>query len=255
MNKVELKELMETLHDRYNREDFIEHDPICVPHLYTAKEDIEISGFLSATIAWGNRKAIVKSCHKMMCHLDNSPYDFVMNASDDELTRVENYVHRTFNGGDLKYFVLALRDIYSRYGSLGGFFEQHWARSNDMRVVLSDLRREFFVLPHPKRAEKHLSSIDKGASCKRLNMFLRWMVRKDDRGVDFGLWNIPTSALYLPLDLHSGNEGRALGLLERKQNDWKAVEEITARLRELDAEDPVRYDFALFGAGINKKMF
>ena len=163
-------------------------------------------------------------------------------------------MHRTFNGGDFIAFVRALRRIYSQSGSLGDFFEQQYAQSGDMRVVLSRFRREFFTVEHPARCEKHLSSIDKKAACKRLNMYLRWMVRRDSRGVDFGLWQaIPLRALYLPLDVHSGNVGRMLGLLERKQSDWKAVEEITASLREFDAHDPVRFDFSLFGAGIYKR--
>lgn len=251
MEKDELGALLERLHDKYNSIDFIEHDPISIPHRYTRKEDIEISGLLAATIAWGNRKAIVKSAHRMMEHLDNEPYDFVVNASDKELETLRTYVHRTFNGGDLTTFILALRNMCSVYGSLGGFFEGSWNRNQDIKVVLSEFRRDFFAIEHLPRAEKHISSIDKGASCKRLNMYLRWMVRNDKTGVDFGLWNIPSSALYLPLDVHSGNMGRALGLLTRTQNDWKAVDEITTSLRTFDPNDPVRYDFSLFGAGID----
>lgn len=215
------------------------------------QKDVEIAGFLAATIAWGNRKAIVKSAGRMMDYLDGEPYDFVMNASGDELDAVASYVHRTFNGGDFRSFLLSLRHIYTGYGSMGAFFEGEYARCGDMRRVISRFREEFFVPPHAPRCEKHLSSIDRGAACKRTNMFLRWMVRCDGRGVDFGLWSsIPPSALYLPLDVHSGNVARALGLLSRRQSDWRAVEEVTARLREFDAEDPVRFDFALFGAGI-----
>ncbi|GHV00914.1 TIGR02757 family protein [Bacteroidia bacterium] len=253
MTHEELRETLETLCERYNNADFIADDPIGIPHRYSRQEDIEISGFLSATIAWGNRKAIVRSCGRMMEHLDHAPFDFVVGASERELAHLASYVHRTFNGGDLMAFVLSLRQIAARYGSLGGWFQTAWRQSGDMRRVLSMFRREFFDLEHPARAEKHLSSIDKGAACKRLNMFLRWMVRRDDRGVDFGLWrDIPMSALYLPLDVHSGNTGRELGLLTRRQNDWKAVEEITEALRSFDPTDPVRYDFALFGVGINK---
>ena len=248
----ELKELLERLYERYNRPEFIDSDPIVVPHRFSAREDIEISGFLAATIAWGNRKTIVANGLRMMEFLDNAPYDFTMNASDIELAGLRHYVHRTFNGHDLAAFIRALRELYRSGGGLGGFFEQAWLRSGDIRRVLSEFRRRFFAVEHAPRCEKHFSSIDRGASCKRLNMYLRWMVRDDDRGVDFGLWRaIPASALYLPLDLHTGNMGRALGLLSRRQNDWKAVEEITASLREFDPEDPVRYDFALFGAGMD----
>jgi len=254
MKQIELKETLEELYDRYNMPEFVADDPISVPHRYTRQEDIEISGFLAATIAWGNRKAIVRSCGRMMEYIDHAPYDFVTGASERDLARLATYVHRTFNGNDLMVFILALRQMSQRHGSLGGYFQKTWERTDDMRAVLSDFRREFFDLEHPKRAEKHLSSIDKGAACKRLNMYLRWMVRRDGRGVDFGLWSrIPASALYLPLDVHSGNTGRALGLLTRRQNDWKAVEEVTAALRTFDPTDPVRYDFALFGVGINAK--
>ncbi len=247
----ELRDTLEDLHDRYNRPEFIESDPISIPHLFSARGDREISGFLAATIAWGNRRAIVSSARRMMMVMDGCPEDFVLHASDEELSGVERFVHRTFNGGDLRAFLLSLRRICKDYGSVGNLVEGLYMRLGDMRQVLSEFRREFFAIEHPQRCEKHFSSIDKGASCKRLNMYLRWMVRRDDRGVDFGLWDkIPPSALYLPLDLHSGNVGRALGLLSRRQNDWRAVEEITARLREMDPLDPVKYDFSLFGAGI-----
>ena len=249
MEREELRDLLEHLHDKYNRAEFIEPDPISVPHAFAAKEDREIAGFFAATIAWGNRKAIVKSARRMMQYMDDAPADFVRHASTEELARLRTYVHRTFNGQDFTDFVLAIRRIAER---LGDFFESRYEAEGDMARVLSEFRREFFACEHDAHCEKHLSSIDKGAACKRLNMYLRWFVRRDDRGVDFGLWrNIPMSALYLPLDVHSGNMGRALGLLRRKQSDWKATAEITASLREFDPEDPVRYDFSLFGAGID----
>jgi uncharacterized protein (TIGR02757 family) len=245
------RELLERLHDTYNTPDFIADDPISVPHRFSAREDIEISGFLAATIAWGNRKAIVKSARRMVEFMDGVPYDFVMNASTVELNGVLGYVHRTFNGGDFRSFILALRRIYQTHSTMGDFFEAEYLRSGDIRTAISAFRTEFFAIDHAPRCEKHLSSIDRGAACKRTNMFLRWMVRHDERGVDFGLWEgIPMSALYLPLDVHSGNTARSLGLLARRQNDWKAVEEVTANLRAIDPTDPVRFDFALFGAGI-----
>ncbi len=249
--KTELNELLEELYDRFNREEFIEHDPISIPHRFTSREDREVAGFLAATIAWGNRKAIVKSAQKMMDYLDNAPYDFVLNATDSDLQRLETYVHRTFNGGDFIDFIRSISTICSKHGGIGQYFENDYLRTNSIPQTFSNFRREFFESDHSSRCEKHLSSIDKGAACKRLNMYLRWMVRRDDRGVDFGLWDkIPTSALYLPLDIHTGNVGRSLGLLSRKQNDWKSVDQITAALREFDPNDPVKYDFALFGAGI-----
>lgn len=245
-------ELLERLHDKYNTFDFIENDPISVPHSFSRPEDIEISGFLAAAIAWGNRKAIVKSARRMMEFMDDAPYDFVMNASQAETQRLGTFVHRTFNGGDFITFAAALRNIYASRGGLRTFFEQGYAVSGDIRTVLSDFRNVFFEVHHVERTRKHLSSIDRGSTCKRLNMYLRWMVRRDGRGVDFGLWQgIPSSALYLPLDVHSGNMSRALGILTRRQNDWRAVDEVTSALRKFDASDPVKYDFSLFGAGID----
>ena len=252
MTYEQTKELLEELHDRFNCEAFIEADPISVPHSFSRKEDREIAGLLASTIAWGNRKAIVKSAHRMMRYMDNAPYDFVVNASEQELEQLSTYVHRTFNGGDFQDFVRGMRHIITKWGSIGDFFEQRYVATEDLRTVLSEFRREFHSTEHNPHSEKHLSSIDRGAACKRLCMYLRWMVREDDRGVDFGLWRkIPMSALYMPLDIHTGRMGRSLGLLSRKQDDWKAVEELTATLRTFDKSDPVRYDYSLFGVGIS----
>lgn len=249
----ELKEYLDELVLRFNTPDFIEADPVSVPHLFTKREDIEIAGFLAATIAWGNRKAIVKSAHKMIGYMEGEPHRFIMESSDDELIRLGDFVHRTFNGGDLIFFIKAIRMIYGEHGGIGSFFEKSYAENQDMRIVLREFWQLFFSLEHLPRVEKHLSSIAKGAACKRVNMYVKWMTRQDNGGVDFGLWkSIPSSALYLPLDVHTANLGRIFGLLTRKQNDWKSVEEITASLREFDREDPVKYDFALFGAGITK---
>lgn len=247
----ELYALLEQWYDRYNRPEFIEADPISIPHSFERDEDREIAGFLAATIAWGNRKAIVKSARRMVEMMDNAPFDFTMGASDEDLAPLRRYVHRTFNGEDFTDFIIALRHICTRWGSVGEAVQSLYEREGSVAGVLHQFRSEFLEADHNPHAEKHISSIAKGASCKRLNMYFRWFVRRDNRGVDFGSWSrIPMSALYLPLDVHTGNMGRAFGLLERKSNDWKAVEEITARLREFDAEDPVKYDFALFGAGI-----
>ena len=252
MTRTELQELLERLCDRYNRPEFIPEDPISVPHRYAGRADREIAGFFAATIAWGNRRSIVRNGHRMMHFMDDAPADFVRHASERELSQLSAYAHRTFNGGDLRDFVRALRRLEVRFGGLGSFFETRYEATQDLRSVLAEFRREFFAAEHAPRCEKHLSSIERGAACKRLCMYLRWMVRRDDRGVDFGEWRrIPMSALYLPLDLHVGAMGRALGLLTRRQNDWRAVEEITAALRSFDPSDPVRYDFALFGAGID----
>ncbi|MBO7199112.1 MAG: TIGR02757 family protein [Alistipes sp.] len=252
MSSEEMRDLLERLHDRYNNESFIEADPISVPHSFTNTVDREIAGFLAATIAWGNRRAIVQSAHRMMRYMDNAPEDFVRNATEGDMEYLRTYVHRTFNGVDFQDFVRGLRHIITEWGSIGNYFESRYAEHGDLRPVFSDFRRDFFNVDHDAHCEKHLSSIDKGAACKRLCMYLRWFVRRDDRGVDFGLWRgIPMSALYMPLDIHTGRMGRNLGLLSRKQSDWKAVEELTASLRELSAEDPVRYDYSLFGLGIS----
>ena len=247
-----MRDLLERLHDRYTNESFIEADPISVPHSFTRPVDREIAGFLAATIAWGNRRAIVQSAHRMMRYMDNAPEDFVRNATESDMEYLRTYVHRTFNGVDFQDFVRGLRHIITEWGSVGNYFETRYEEHGDLRSVFSDFRRDFFAAQHDPHCEKHLSSIDKGAACKRLCMYLRWFVRHDDRGVDFGLWRrIPMSALYMPLDIHTGRMGRNLGLLGRKQSDWKAVEELTASLRELNADDPVRYDYSLFGLGIS----
>lgn len=252
MSREEMRDLLERLHDRYNNESFIEADPISVPHSFTRPVDREIAGFLAATIAWGNRRAIVQSAHRMMRYMDNAPEDFVRNATESDMEYLRTYVHRTFNGVDFQDFVRGLRHIITEWGSVGNYFETRYEEHGDLRSVFSDFRRDFFAAQHDPHCEKHLSSIDKGAACKRLCMYLRWFVRHDDRGVDFGLWRrIPMSALYMPLDIHTGRMGRNLGLLGRKQSDWKAVEELTASLRELNADDPVRYDYSLFGLGIS----
>ena len=255
MDKLELKDLLDSLYYKYNSPGFIESDPISIPHRYELRDDIEISGFFASIISWGNRKAIVKSCCRMMDCMDNDPYDFTINASDKELAALSSFVHRTFNGTDFRTFVLAIRGIYTRFGGIGNFFEQKWLEHQDMRIVLSEFRSTFFEIEHEKRSEKHLSSIDKKSACKRLNMYIRWMVRRDNNGVDFGLWDkIPMSALYIPLDVHTGNIGRELRLLTRHHNDWRSVEELTGSLRLFDPEDPVKYDYSLFGAGINNEF-
>lgn len=252
MEREELFDLLEGLCDRYNRPEFIADDPISIPHAFSVREDVEIAGFFAAAIAWGSRPVIVRNGRQLMRRMDDAPAEFVRTASERELKRLDGFVHRTFNSSDLCDFVRALRQLCGRFGSLGGYFGTRYRELGSVPALLADFRREFFRCDHAPRCEKHLSAIERGAACKRLNMFLRWMVRRDGRGVDFGLWSeIPMSALYLPLDLHAGDMARELGLLKRRQNDWRAVEEVTAALRGFSAEDPVRYDFALFGAGIS----
>ena len=247
-----LRELLETLYDRYNRTEFIAPDPISVPHRFEGREDREIAGFLSATIAWGNRRAIVGNACRMMSYMDNAPADFVKNASEEELRKLTVCVHRTFNGEDLIAYVRALRSLFRRYGSLGEFFEGRYAATGSIPSVLSDFRREFFAEPHPPRSEKHLSSIDKGSACKRLNMFLRWMIRRDSE-VDFGIWrNFSPCELIIPLDTHVSEMAFRLELTRSKSYTLNNARTITAALAEVFPEDPCLGDFALFGYGINE---
>jgi uncharacterized protein (TIGR02757 family) len=251
-----LKEFLDEKYDLYNRPEFIETDPIQIPHAYTLHEDIEIAGFLTATIAWGQRKSIIANAHKLMQLMGNNPSDFIINAGNEQVSRLKSFVHRTFQGVDCVFFLHALRNIYKNHGGLKSVFETSYARRKEMADVLIDFRNIFFEIENcQERSRKHVSDVSKNAAAKRLNMFLRWMVRTDKRGVDFGLWKgIPASALYIPLDLHTGNVARKIGLLTRNQSDWKAVAELTANLRKFDPNDPVKYDFALFGLGIFEKF-
>ena len=250
-----LKEFLEDKYDLYNRPKFIESDPIQIPHSFSSPEDIEISGFLAATIAWGQRKSIISNAQKLMDRMGNNPFEFVMSSNSSQLDRIDGFVHRTFNSQDCTYFIKSLRNIYLNHQGLKHFFEQSYAKNGEINTVLSEFRSLFFETSGSPHTGKHVSDVGKGSSGKRLNMYLRWLVRDDQRGVDFGLWKkIPASALYLPLDLHTGNVARKLGLLKRNQNDWKAVSEVTSALRKLDPSDPVKYDFALFGLGIFEKF-
>ena len=251
----DLKSFLDEKYERYNHPSFIESDPIQIPHSFSDKFDIEISAFLASTIAWGQRPTIIKNMNKLVALMDNAPYDFVLNCTKKDLKRFEYFVHRTFNGIDCTFFIQSLQHIYKNYDGLGVLFQNIYQQKKDIKDSIIELRKTFFEIDHPQRTQKHFSDITKGASAKRLNMFLRWMVRIDNCGVDFGIWNkIPMSELYLPLDVHTGNVARKLGLLTRKQNDWLAVEEITNSLRKFDSNDPVKYDFALFGLGIFEKF-
>ena len=254
LKKSELKEFLYEKVEFYNRPAFIELDPISIPHRYSKKEDIEISGFLAATIAWGNRKMILRNADRMMSLLDDSPFDFILNSDEHDLERIEGFVHRTFNSLDLIYFLKALKNIYKTKGGLENIFNEY-KTDESLKPAIHKLYLLFFELPHNKRTERHVSDPFKGSAAKKINMFLRWMVRKDNFGVDFGIWEkIDPALLYIPLDLHSGNTARRLGLLTRKMNDWKAVEELTAVLHKFDPADPAKYDFALFGLGVNEKF-
>jgi uncharacterized protein (TIGR02757 family) len=253
-NAAQLKAFLDQKVKLYNHPDFIETDPIQIPHRFSRKEDIEIAGFLTATIAWGQRKSIIKNAALLMDLMDNTPYEFVIQHTDSDLLPLWKFVHRTFNGGDCLYFIKSLQNIYLHHHGLENVFTEGFQKDQTVFSALKYFRKTFLELQHEQRVTKHLSDVTANSSAKRLNMFLRWMVRSNETEVDFGLWkNIPASALMLPLDVHTGDVSRALGILQRKQNDWKAVEEITEVLRKLDPEDPVKYDFALFGIGAFEK--
>lgn len=252
MTETELKELLEEKYLQYCKSEFIESDPIQIPHLFEDKYDIEISGLIAATIAWGQRTTIIRNANKAMALMGNEPYSFVMNHSESDLNSLDGFVHRTFNSTDLKHFVRSLKSIYTEYDSMEDVFVEGIQQSDEnLKNGIHHFKKVFFLIEHEKRTQKHVADPLKGSSAKRLVMFLRWMVRPNDNGVDFGIWNkIPTSMLSCPLDVHSGRNARQLGLLLRKQNDWKAVEELDYSLRKFDPKDPAKYDYALFGLGV-----
>lgn len=246
---LHLKDLLDQKVLLYNTPAFITGDPVSVPHLFTLKQDIEISAFLSAAIAWGNRKTIVSNALKLMQMMDNAPYDFIMHTGSGDLRPFLRFVHRTFNGDDCLFFLTSLRRIYLRHGSLEPLFST--MNHHGAAHAIKQFRDIFLSTDHLKRSEKHLPDPYTGSAAKRMNLFLRWMVRRDDRGVDFGIWkSIDPANLVCPLDIHSGRTARKLGLLRRRQNDWKAATELTENLRMFDPADPVKYDFALFGMGV-----
>lgn len=250
MNFNELKEFLDKKVTEYNQPRFIASDPIQIPHQFIQKEDIEIAAFFAATFAWGNRKMIINKTNDLINRMGNTPFDFVMNYSENEFNKIESFKHRTINSTDLNFFLLSLQNIYKNHQGLEHIF--HFKKSDtDSLNAIENFRNKFLEIPHESRSEKHLSSPAKGSAAKRINMFLRWMVRNDKQGVDFGIWkNISSSQLVCPLDVHSGNVARKLNLLTRKQNDWKAVTELNKNLKNLDKNDPVKYDFALFGLGV-----
>ena len=251
---LSLKSFLDEKTEQYNQPQFIETDPIQIPHRFSQKEDIEIAGFLSASIAWGNRKSIIKNAEKMLHLLDESPYDFVINHSEKDLQKIRGSIHRTFNAEDLKFFISSLKNIYLNHNGLENVFSAQ-KNETDTFGAIDRFRKIFFEIPYPERTQKHISNPAKGSSAKRLNMFLRWLVRKDQKGVDFGIWNsLLPAQLVCPLDVHSGRVARSLGLLKRKQNDRKAALELKQNLALLDPKDPAKYDFALFGLGVFEKF-
>lgn len=244
-------EQLEIYYKKYNHADFIPNDPISIPHQFTKKQDIEIAGFFAAILAWGLRKTIIKNANLLMQLMDNAPHDFVLHHKESDLKKMEHFVHRTFNSTDLLYCVHFFKNYYSQHHSLEKLFI-----NNDIANGLVHFQSEFFALPaFPTRTKKHISSPINKSTCKRLNMYLRWMVRKDKHGVDFGIWeNIKPSQLYIPLDVHVERFARKLDLIQRTQRDWQTVVELTENLRLIDKKDPVRFDFALFGMGIEQKL-
>ena len=250
MSPSELKEFLDAKVEEYNSPKFIESDPIQIPHLFTQKEDIEIAAFLTSTIAWGNRKSIINNANKLMDMMGHTPYDFVINHSETDLEQLQPFVHRTFNGEDAIQFIKCLKHIYTKHNGLETLFALH-AEPYSVQKSISEFKRTFFEIDHLQRTQKHVSDPLKNSAAKRINMYLRWMVRPNNTGVDLGIWKSITPAqLSCPLDVHSGNVARKLGLLTRKQNDAKALMELDTALRTLDPKDPVKYDFALFGLGV-----
>ncbi len=246
--------LLDQAYLEFNRPGFIGNDPVLVPHRFSGKEDIEIAGFFAAVLAWGNRKTIIRNTLLLISWMDNAPYEFIMNFKERDLLPFTRFVHRTFNGDDCIFFLNSLQNIYRYHKGLEHVFCAP-TKGMEARDAILHFRKVFFEPPHLLRSEKHIANPAKNASAKRINMFLRWMVRKDEKGVDFGIWTkLKPAMLMCPLDVHTGNTSRKLGLLHRKQNDWKAVEELTGALRSLDPVDPVKYDLALFGLGANHRL-
>jgi uncharacterized protein (TIGR02757 family) len=239
--------------EKFNSLDFIENDPISIPHQYSKKQDIEITGFWTAMLSWGQRKTIINKANELFQLMDNAPYDFIVNHVESDRKKFLKFKHRTFQVTDTLYFLEFFQHYYRANSTLEDAFLT-FQKPFEIESSLNGFHQNFFGLDEfPQRTKKHVSCPAKKSTCKRLNMFLRWMVRKDENQVDFGLWNqLKMSDLMIPLDIHVGNVARSLGLLQRKQNDWKSVMELTNVLKTFDSEDPVRYDYALFSLGINK---
>lgn len=255
MKSQQLKDYLDAKAAYYNQPAFVAGDPICIPHRYSKLQDIEIAGLFAAILAWGNRTTIINKCTELMELFDNAPYDFIRNHQARDRMRLMGFKHRTFNGLDLLYFVEFLQHYYQNVTSLEFAFSGHLDETDtDVEKALAGFQHMFFALEHPERTRKHISTPARNSACKRLNMYLRWMVRDDENGVDFGLWKyISPSQLVCPMDVHVSRVAARLGLIEKADANWKTAVELTERLRELDPEDPVKYDFALFGLGVVEK--
>jgi len=254
MEQEEIKELLEFKYQQFNAPEFIETDPIQIPHLFTQKEDIEISGFITATLAWGKRNSIIKNSRQIIECMDYAPYDFIMHHTEKDLNKFQGIKHRTFNNEDLLFFITSLRHLYQTNTDMETVFTHGLNKGESIKDAIIYFREVFLNGKEECRTQKHVANPSKGSAAKRINMFLRWMIRKDNFGVDFGIWDISPSELFIPLDVHVGNVSRKLELLNRKSNDWKAVEELTTNLSEFDPKDPVKYDYALFGLGVFEKF-
>jgi uncharacterized protein (TIGR02757 family) len=246
-----LKLFLDKKIEQFNQPLFISSDPVCIPHLFSKKEDIEIAAFFAAIFAWGNRTTIINKSKELMNLMDNAPYDFIMNCKEKDLRKILSFRHRTFNATDLLYFIQFFKMHYSRHKSLETAFLKN-KKFDGIESALNHFHNYFFSLPDvPLRTKKHIAAPFKNSTCKRLNMFLRWMVRQDDKGVDFGIWKkIKPSDLICPVDVHVARVARKLNLLKRNATDWQAALELTGRLKRFDPDDPVKYDFALFGLGV-----
>lgn len=250
---MNLKDFLDIQVEKFNTTEFITNDPISVPHRFNKKEDIEVTAFFTALLSWGRRDLIISNALHLFHLMDNDPYNFILSSAKSEIQMLLKFYYRTFNGIDLQFYLEGLKCIYQEKSGLETIVKNGFDNHESVKGAIIHLRNELFAVPHLKRSEKHFGNPAKGSAAKRINMFLRWMVRKDEKGVDFGIWpKIPMSKLMCPLDVHSGNTARKLGLLTRKYNDWRAVEELTKNLRLLDTDDPVKYDYALFGTGISE---
>ena len=253
MKQVEnLKEFLDQKSEQFNHRGFIENDPISIPHLFKKKQDIEIAGLFASILAWGQRKTIIRKCNELMEMMHHAPYDFILNHSEKDLESLTEFKHRTFNATDLLYFIESLKHYYNRHDSLEDAFYNN-REDETVEEGLIKFYNLFFELDHPNRTRKHVATPERKSTCKRLVMYLRWMVRKDNKGVDFGIWKkISPSQLVCPCDLHVDRVARKLKLIKRKQTDWQTALELTTNLRKFDPHDPVKYDFALFGLGIEE---
>jgi uncharacterized protein (TIGR02757 family) len=252
-----LFEFLEAKVRQYNQPGFIAADPISIPHRFNRLQDIEISAFWAAMLAWGQRQTILNKCDDLLARMDHAPYDFVRNHQEIDRRRFLDFKHRTFNATDTLYFLEFFQQYYRQHDSLETAFSRY-LKPDDPTVerALVGFHETFFGLPDaPPRTRKHVATPARKSSCKRLNMFLRWMVRRDDAGVDFGLWNtIRPAQLVCPCDVHVERVARHLGLIQRRPTDWLTALELTESLRKFDSTDPVKYDFALFGLGVEGEL-